>query len=79
MKEYKIGEEFQFEDVRLRVEECSSFKCENSFFGKTIKRCFSLRKSIGACTEIGREDGVSVKFVKIEEMNILKKIDYELK
>lgn len=65
-KEFKIGEEFQFGRIKLRVEKCDVDSCENCFFAKYRVRCY-LIEEVGSCTEIGRTDGTSVKFVKVEE------------
>ena len=67
MKECKVGEEFEYARVRLRVEKAGVFDCENCFFKEYRKRCYELPEIVGACTEIGRSDGISVKFVKVEE------------
>ena len=67
MKEYKVGEEFEFEGVRLRVEKCNTFlSCEDCFFIKYRIRCY-LMEDVGFCNKSNRTDGVNVKFVKVEE------------
>ena len=67
MIERKIGEEFEFDGVKLRVERLNDpDSCENCFFAKYRVRCY-LIKEVGSCTRIGRKDGTSVKFVKVKE------------
>lgn len=69
MKDYEIGEEFDFEEVKLRVEKCDNpVSCENCFFKKYRTRC-SLINEV-SCTGSSRTDGISVKFVKVEEGTI---------
>lgn len=68
MKEYKIGEEFQFGRIKLRVEKCDyAISCENCFLKRLMDECYKLREAIGPCSEIERKDEQSVKFVKVEE------------
>lgn len=68
MENYKLGEEFQFGKIRLRVEKCKNLvDCENCFFNDNNKRCAALPESIGHCCSTCRDDETSVKFVKVEE------------
>ena len=66
MKDYEVGEEFQFGRIKLRVEKCDNpIDCENCFFEDTV--CINHIAIIGECDGEGRVDGTSVKFVKVEE------------
>ena len=68
MEEYKVGEEFQFGRIKLRVESCDNpMNCENCFFQRNRDCCDRLINVIGECCSLGREDETSVKFVKVEE------------
>ena len=68
MEEYKVGEEFQFGRIKLRVELCNNpMNCENCFFYKNRENCDIVIDAIGECSSLGREDEQSVKFVKVEE------------
>ena len=69
MKERKIGEVFQFEDVQLKVEKSNTFfKCKDCFFYRYREPCYLIYT--GNCTEIGRSDGTSVKFVEVGKMKV---------
>lgn len=68
MKDYSIGEEFQFGKIRLRVEKCKNpLDCENCFFKDNNKSCAALPESTGQCCSICRDDEQSVKFIKVEK------------
>lgn len=68
MKDYEVGEEFQFGRIKLRVEQCENpISCENCFFREHLSMCYRLLQVIGGCSELRRKDKQSVKFVKVEE------------
>ena len=68
MEDYKVGEEFQFGRIRLRVEKCDNpISCENCFFRGYRDKCDVITDAIGECCTVLRYDGNSVKFVKVEE------------
>lgn len=64
-KEFKIGEEFQFGLVKLRVVEEDENSCFKCFFnGKLL--CGCTTEVAGSCYPDEREDNKSVVFVKVE-------------
>lgn len=65
-KEFKIGEEFQFGLVKLRVEKEDENSCLKCFFNKTLL-CGRIDDVTGGCFSIEREDGEEIVFVKVEE------------
>lgn len=66
-KEFKIGETFQYENVKLKVEKAKDL-CSGCYFIENGLDCTGeIEKTIGDCTLIGRKDGQEVIFVKVEE------------
>ena len=68
--ERKIGEEFEYNGVRLKVVEGEG--CENCYFYNLVPfgnvcKCGEYMKIRGKCGTI-REDGKSVQFVKVEDI-----------
>lgn len=68
--ERKIGEEFEYNGVRLKVVEGEG--CENCYFHNLVPfgnvcKCGEYMKIRGKCGTI-REDGKSVQFVKVEDI-----------
>ena len=68
--ERKIGEEFEYNGVRLKVVEGEG--CENCYFHNLVPfgnvcKCGEYMKIRGTCGTI-REDGKSVQFVKVEDI-----------
>ena len=68
--ERKIGEEFEYNGVRLKVVEGEG--CENCYFHNLVPsgnvfKCGEYMKIRGKCSTI-REDGKSVQFIKVEDM-----------
>ena len=68
--ERKIGEEFEYNGVRLKVVEGEG--CENCYFHNLVPfgnvwKCGEYMKIRGKCGII-REDGKSVQFVKVEDI-----------
>ena len=62
MKEYKIGEEFDFEGVRIRCEESYGGLCNKCYaFEPTVKPC-----NIGECVSDKRFDDNNVIFVEVQ-------------
>lgn len=68
MKDYKVGEEFQFGKVKVRVEEKENTgSCEICIFKDSpLDVCDAMEMFIGACNPGSREDGKNVYFVKVE-------------
>lgn len=68
MEEYKVGEEFQFGRIKLRVEPCIfENSCKGCFFELFCDNdCKRIETATGRCDK-RREDKESVIFVKVEE------------
>lgn len=64
MSEYKVGEEFNYDNIRLHVEKRPMFNCENCYFKTYGEGCIYVQNRVGSCTGLGREDDAYVKFVK---------------
>lgn len=65
-KELKLGETFQYENVKLKVEKAKAL-CSGCYFYENGLDCTGeIEKTIGDCT-LGRKDGQEVVFVKVEE------------
>ncbi len=60
--EREIGEIFEFEGNKLKVEQ-GYLGCEGCFFKNII--CNPLRKYRGECSQCNREDKTEIIFVKI--------------
>lgn len=70
MKDYEVGEEFQFGKIRIRVEESTDKLdvCNGCIFKQySVHACDIVESFTGSCMSGYREDGKSVVFVKIEE------------
>lgn len=65
-KEFKIGEEFQFGLVKLRVEKEDENSCLKCFFNKTLF-CGRNDDITGSCFSDEREDEETIVFVKVED------------
>ena len=59
-KERQIGEEFEVNGVRLRVEEAKCI-CEGCFF----RHSYDCMKTMGECTDLHRSDGKDVIAVPV--------------
>ena len=66
--ERKIGEQFDYKDVKLEVEMADEPYCIGCYFnGETIDCCHrSIRKIIGSCNAFNRSDLKYVIFKKVE-------------
>ena len=70
-KEFKVGEIFQFGDIKLKVEKSKeSFQCQGCFFHES-KDVYCIDQFVldatGDCSLSKRKDKTPVKFVKVEE------------
>lgn len=66
-KEFKIGETFQYENVKLKVEKAKDLCSGCHFYENGLGCTGEIEKTIGDCTLIGRKDEQDVIFVKVEE------------
>lgn len=65
--ERKVGEVFECDGVKLRVEE-ETFLCQGCYFSRnTSKKCTSCKRIIGECQSFDRGDS-GVIFKKVEDM-----------
>lgn len=67
MKEFKVGETFQFGLIKLKCVKNDSnvYLCDNCYFTK-IGQCIG-KSIVGPCLDSCREDNTDVIFVKVEE------------
>ena len=63
--ERKIGETFEYEGKKLKVEEDKNFSCHGCFFNK--KCTVAVKKTAGQCQAGFRGDNKDVVFVKVAE------------
>lgn len=65
--QYKIGEEFQLNGIKLRCEKAHN-NCKGCFFQKD-QSCLNkgIDEKLGFCSKIFRYDNTHVIFVKVEE------------
>lgn len=68
IKEYKVGDKFQFGRVKLRVEEVSETSCVGCLFRRYPGNvCGAITDFTGSCAMNNRVDGNNVIFVKVED------------
>lgn len=67
IKEYVIGEEFQFKDTRLRCVKEEGLPCEGCYFHNIDMSCVDYTEQRGYCTSTSRTDKTSVIFVEVEQ------------
>lgn len=65
--EYKIGEVFELDGVKLRVDvlDVSGLECWYCYYGN--KFCYHLRNYIGLCAGPNRSDGKDIVFTEVKE------------
>lgn len=65
--EHKVGEVFEFDGVKLRVETSDyPWICGDCFFVECEIQCCTVDE-IGECIDICRTDKTNVKFIKVKE------------
>ena len=64
--EHKIGETFEYDGVRLKVE--AGNVCFGCYFWDEHKSCFDKEEIVGRCA-YGRTDGTGVIFKKVRARN----------
>ena len=68
MKEYKVGDEFQFGRIKLKAVEVSETSCAGCLFRRYPgNACGAITDFTGSCAMNNRADGNNVIFVKIGE------------
>ena len=68
--ERKVGEVFDFDGVKLRVERADDeTSCNGCYFRHTRRSCFGsgIIPYVGRCNTIARSDKESVIFVEVED------------
>lgn len=67
--ERKIGEQFEYNGVRLKVVKAKDHYCTGCYFydEATGCRCIELVETIGYCTAINREDKKYVNFKEVKK------------
>lgn len=72
--ERAVGEVFDFNGVKLQVEETEKrYSCNGCYFKKSLNSCFdetSIINCMNRCCVIGRSDGKNVIFVEVEGDNL---------
>ena len=63
--ERKIGEPFEYEGKKLKVEENKNFSCHGCFFNK--KCTVAVKKTAGICNGYKRTDKKPVIFVEVKD------------
>lgn len=69
-KEFKVGEEFQFGLIRLRVEDGTGMMCHRCFFNEIEEidgTDYFVERCVGSCLDSDRSDGKHVIFVEVKE------------
>lgn len=68
-REFEIGEKIQLGNSSLIVEETHKYECNICFFYNLCRtECYKeVTDMIGECTNIKREDGKNVVFVKVDD------------
>lgn len=62
--EQKIGEQFEYNGVRLKVVESKA--CKGCYFFKDFRYCDEIIEVTGDCIPLYRSDRKSVNFQKVE-------------
>ena len=64
--ERKIGDVFELDGVKLRVEKAESW-CEGCYLSDIYMECTDLRNIRGDCSEVHRTDNTDVVFTEVKE------------
>lgn len=67
-RDYKVGEVFQFRDIKLKCVEGHPLSCKGCIFENCdTQTCVSMEEFVGQCVPLFREDQKKVMFIKVEE------------